>query len=269
MFKNYKNFAFRALRALFPRIVKFRREKGSTNKPVRRPNEQDDLLEKTMGWWKHDEFTKIKRFKHLRWLGFTLYKYPYYETHCDHYLNPADDLVAVLKDMIHDKIIPELNENSKVLEPGCSVGRNLLSLQEVFNCEVYGVDISAKAIKLAKEEIWKDRKNHNFYTENVLTTQFFKEFRDNYFDLIVIRNHLLNIPLSREKKDYVESLKRIGKELVVFEKMKENYNEIDIAADGRYALSWDNWSVEYELEEYHSPNTYELKAGEKVFFNKT
>lgn len=70
-----------------------------------------------------------------------------------------------------------LNSSSRVLEIGCSYGKNLNYLNENFGCECYGIDPSEKAI------------NHGskIYPElnlNVGTADDIK-FSDEYFDMVI------------------------------------------------------------------------------------
>jgi len=246
-----------------PRIVQV---KNNENNNPRKATEQDDLVEKAISWWKNDEYTKVQKFKNLRWLGLTFFRIPYYETVKGIYFKPAIDLVKIVKKMQKDKIIPSLDKNSKIFESGCNVGRNLYYLQKAFNCEVVGIDISQQAIDIAKNKIWKNREKYEFHIGNVLTTDFFDQFTDNYFDLVFTRWHLIHIPLSAEKKKYVESLKRISKILVLLEPVRQNCNEVELYQDGRYTLSWDDWVSEYNLKEYKSNLLTKRKDNTKAFY---
>ena len=81
------------------------------------------------------------------------------------------------------------------------------------------------------KENFKNLDNIFFETCNVLKTNYFNKLSDNFFDVIIVRNHLLNIPFSSNKIDYVEKLKQKSKCLISFFKkiifkqmffMKEN-----------------------------------------------
>ena len=255
------------VRAFIPRVVSVKRQPG--NNPERIPTTEDDLIEKAVSWWKEDEYTKVERFKHLEWLGFTLIRWPYHETIEGNYFGSARDLGVVLKELQNLGVVPPLGKESNIFEPGCNVGKNLFQIQEEYGCRVTGLDISQKAIQIAKNKIWKNRRNYQFFVDNALTTDLFAQFEDNFFDLTLTRWHLIHIPLSDAKRKYVENLKRISKCLVIFEPVKEGTHEIQLYQDGKYCLSWDDWPREYNLTEYDSPAVQMLREGTtKVFYWK-
>lgn len=228
---------------------------------------KDDLTEKTMEWWEKDLFTKIKRYYLLKWLGITWIKFPVYESLDKNYFRDTSDILEVIEELQKNKIIPDLCKVSKVLEPGCSVGQNLWQIKKKFDCQIYGVDISEEAIKRAKD-IFKNKKNCFFEKHNVLTTNYFEKLNNNYFDLILIRNHLLNMPPSNLKKNYVELLKKKTKCLVVMEQVKDNYLT-EVYHDGKYVLAWENWSKEYNLKEFSLKNLKiftKLRPSERVYY---
>lgn len=254
----------RIITAFIPRIVKVRRERSPEKSLA---NETHDLIDKAVFWWKYDQYAKVKRFKHLRLFGFTLLKWPYYETIEGNYWKPANDIVQLVKEMQESGIISTLDEYSKIFEPGCNVGRNLYYLQQEFNCEVVGLDISEKAIEIAEQKIWKGRRRYKFCVDNALTTDFFNKLDNNTFDLVITRGHLMHIPLSDAKRKYVETLKRIGRTLVILEPVREGLHEIHLYQDGTYCLSWDDWALEYGLREYRSPTVSSFGGGTRVFFS--
>jgi len=254
------------IETIIPKIVKVRREKNCQN-PLSFPTENDDLVNDAVSWWKNDQYAKVKRFRHVRWLGRTIFKLPYYETIEGNYFKPSDDIVNIIKEIQKAQIVPYLNKSSKIFEPGCNVGRNLFSLQEAFDCEVVGLDISEKAIDIAQNKIWKQRSRYTFYVDNALTTNFFNNIADNAFDLVITRWHLIHIPRSSEKAIYVKQLKRIGKVLVLLEPVKEGCHEVQLYSNGTYTLSWDDWGKEYGLKEFH-PDTISLEGNTKIFFFK-
>lgn len=250
----------KAIRKLIPKVS---REKGfDANKiPC---SMDDDLIDHAVSWWKEDKYTKAKRFICLKWLGKTIIKIPYTESIKNNYYKPADDIVHIVNEMQYSNIIPKLDSSSIVFEGGCNIGRNLLYLQDALNCRVEGIDISEKAIDIANNEIWKNRQNYKFYIGNVLTTDFFSKIEDNEYDLAFTRWHLVHIPKTREKLEYVNNLKRIAKTLILFEPVKEGKKGVHLYHDKSYALSWDDWSNDYSMTEYESK--IKLPDDTKVFY---
>jgi len=217
-------------------------------------------------WWKYDEYTKVRRERRLRFLGITLWKRAYYRTIKGVYWSCANDLVMILGEMERLGILPAIDERSKVLEPGCNVGRNLFAIQRRYGCRVSGIDISRKAIEIAQNDIWRFMTRANFYVEDVLDTDFFDRIRENQFDLVFTRWHLVHLPRSTVKSQYIETLKRVGKIFIAFEPLKEGRQDTEFYSDGKYCLSWDDWVGEYGLEEYKSKNVCKLGNLTHVFY---
>jgi len=254
------------LNKVIPRLVKIRR-KGSQSNPYVVAGEDHDLVERAVDWWKDDKYSKVKRYKYFQWLGIEWFKLPYYESIEEAYLKPADDFVSLVGDLISQGIVCPLDDGSRVFEPGCNVGRNLLFLQDKYNCHVEGLDISAEAIRKAEEKVWNARSKYKFTVENALTGNFFDSIPDNAYDFVFTRWHLIHIPLSDAKKRYVESLKRIAKTVVLVEPVREGTHEVQLYQDGQYCLSWDDWESEYGLKEYKgSPDNAAREGHTGVFY---
>ena len=251
---------------LLPKIIEVKAV--NPGKP-KLPNADDDLINKAVSWWENNEYENVQRYKLIQWFGKTIIKIPFKETVEGNYFKPAHDLVEIIQNMQEDNILSTLNESSKILEPGCNVGRNLYYLSKKYKCEIVGIDISQKAIDIAKNKIWKNYPKCLFYKDNVLTTQFFDQFNDNHFDLVYTRWHLIHIPLSDVKKKYIESLKRISKTLILFEPVRDDRSKTELYHDGQYTLSWDNWCTEYNLKEYQCKKVIKWKDNTKVFYNNT
>lgn len=229
---------------------------------------QDELAIKAADWWENNCYTNLERYQEFVWLGRTIFRKSYKLSVTGAYFKPANDFVEIVEEMQKKNLIYSLSEKSKVLEPGCNVGRNLYYLQKKYQCEVTGIDISEEAIKKASQDIWKKRRMYSFHVANVLETKFFDQFENNHFDLIFTRWHLIHIPHSELKKIYIEKLKRISKSLVLLEPVIEGRNQVELYYEGRYSLSWDSWIKEYGLLEYQSEKTRSLKdsSGTKVFY---
>ncbi|PIQ86752.1 MAG: hypothetical protein COV74_03530 [Candidatus Omnitrophica bacterium CG11_big_fil_rev_8_21_14_0_20_45_26] len=231
-------------------------------------NVRNELAVRAADWWKSDCYTQVDRYRDFVWLGRTIFRKPHKVSITDNYFRPAHDFVDIIKEMQEKQLIFPLSEKSKVLEPGCNVGRNLYYLQNKYRCEVVGIDLSEEAVKKAEQDIWRRREKYSFQVANVLQTDFFDQFEDNYFDLVFTRWHLIHIPRSESKKAYVEKLKRIAKSFVILEPLLEGREKVEFYHNGAYALSWDNWPKEYGLSEYRSKKTTSLKdgGGTKVFY---
>ena len=73
--------------------------------------------------------------------------------------------------------------NIKVLDVGCGGGRHSIQLAKM-GFEVYGIDFSEYAIRVAKENAQKENVIENIYFRvgNVLELSF----EENFFDIIII-----------------------------------------------------------------------------------
>ena len=81
-----------------------------------------------------------------------------------------------------------INENSKVLEIGCTNGFSSLEINKITKCNVIGIDINKYSIENAKEKIklnCLDEKKVKFEYGNA---EDLVQFADNTFDLIICGN---------------------------------------------------------------------------------
>jgi ubiquinone/menaquinone biosynthesis C-methylase UbiE len=233
-------------RFLLPRITTTRRIGNVTDDVP-----PEDSLHTSTLWWEQDLYTKIPRKRHFEWLGLKVPISATYSTIKGSYFKSADDLLAVISSMEGNGLIPSLSKQSRVLEPGSSIGRNLRALWKRYGCEVVGLDISEQAVSLAREQVWKGIDKADFQVANVLTTDFFDTIADNHFDLCITRWHLVCLPKSPEKTRYLEQLKRVSKSLVFFEPSgNERKGTIEYSHNGQYCLSFDDWAEDYGLIEF-------------------
>jgi hypothetical protein len=244
-------------KALVPRIVKVRMEtdfKVGATKPT-------DAVQ----WWSQDHYVSFKSMRALRWAGVNWVRWPYHKFP-DAYFAPADDIVALIKEMTAAGIIPALGTTSRVIEGGCNLGRNLWAIRQASGCEVTGMDISPTAIKTAREKIWTKLDRATFILDNVLTSTWFDTVPDGHFDLAFTRWHLIHIPRSPEKTRYLENLKRISKVFVILEPVSaDRAGTIQSQMDGRICHSWDRWGLDYDLTEFQARTPLENTS---VFYSK-
>jgi hypothetical protein len=234
------------LKSVVPRIVKVRVPPRFTSGP---PDPT-----KAVRWWSEDQYVGFESVRALRWLGVNWVKWKY-RKFPDAYFVPATDLVELVNEMSDRGIVPRLTRSSRVVEGGCNLGRNLWALRQAFDCEVTGIDVSAKAIEMARDRIWKNSDRTTLLQDNLLTTKWFESVPDRYFDLALTRWHLIHIPRSPEKSRYIESMKRISKAFVILEPVSvERTGTIQYQMGEQICHSWDDWAREYGLVQY-SPKT--------------
>jgi hypothetical protein len=244
-------------KALVPRIVKVRMPadiKVGAAKP-----------EDAVQWWSQDHYVGFKSMRALRWAGVNWVKWSY-QKFPDAYFAPADDIVALIRELTTAGIVPALDARSRVLEGGCNLGRNLWAIRQAFQCDVTGMDISPTAIKTAREKIWAKLDRVTLVEDNVLTSKWFDGIPDRHFDLAFTRWHLIHIPRGPEKSKYLENLKRISKTFIILEPVSEDRTgTIQCQMDGRICHSWDRWGLDYDLTEYQARTPLENTA---VFYSR-
>lgn len=100
-----------------------------------------------------------------------------------------------------------INENSKVLEIGCTNGFSSIEINKLINCNVIGIDINKNSVENANKKI----------TENGLDSQKISfeygnaedlRFKDNEFDLIICGNAMSFVT---NKIKAIDELKRVLK----------------------------------------------------------
>ncbi len=95
-------------------------------------------------------------------------------------------------------------EGKKILDIGCSHGWFEEFVGEKAK-EVIGIDLNKKDLESARKEV--NKKNVEFRKNSVLDL---KEFKENYFDIIVMFDVIEHIPKNTEKKA-LEEIKRVLK----------------------------------------------------------
>ena len=226
----------------------------------------EDVVHTPTEWWEKAKYADVERPRTLEWLGLKMQIPAYRRSIKDSYLQPAHDLVDVISQMQGSGIIPTLSPESKLFEPGCNVGRNLLYLRKKFGCEVVGMDISQDAIDIATNEVWKGYDRAVFLVDNVVTSSYYEAIEDNSFDLCITRWLLVHIPKSEQKTRFIEQLKRISKALVILEPFQEEQQGvIEYYHGGDYCFSYDNWEDDYGLKVFETSSS--LGGHTTVFYS--
>jgi hypothetical protein len=119
----------------------------------------------------------------------------------------------------HAKVRLRINLNGEVTAVQISGATSLHQLQNKYNCQVVGVDRDAKAIGVARNEAFKNVPDADFYVEDVLNTNLFETYPDNYFSHCFCISHLVHLQIGKKKDDLIASLKRISRNVVVYERV--------------------------------------------------
>ena len=109
---------------------------------------------------------------------------------------------------------------NRVLEVGCNQGRNLLAMQNVFECECFGIEPN----KSARESI----KNKNVIISNNIVDAFADDipFENSFFDLVFTSVVLIHIPNDKLEK-CIDEIYRVSRNYILtIEYFSPNNEEI-------------------------------------------
>ena len=170
-------------------------------------------------YWREALYSDILNSMTIYIFGIRVLRIYYYSSLKDIYLYRSNkQFIQTLNEMIEDEVIDPIEESSKILEGGCNIGGVLKSLNEEFGCEVHGFDISDKAIREGKS-FFRDNEKFNLFTADALNHEFLDNYEDNYFTHVFCVAHLVHVPNGEDKRKYIEQLKRVGSNVVFFERI--------------------------------------------------
>lgn len=175
-------------------------------------------LSENQNYWKKTEYTNKNHTLNILFLGFKIIQFKFFVKTTDKYFKrDTKYLIEPLKEMISKKIIDPINSESKILEVGCNAGRIIKDLNEIYDCQCLGIDISEEAISKGKN-ILEGNKKIDLKVIDVLNYSWFNNFEKEHFTHIISSSHLVHVPNCKEKTKYINELKRIGINLIFFEK---------------------------------------------------
>ncbi len=100
-----------------------------------------------------------------------------------------------------------INENSKILEIGCTNGFSSLEINKLTNCNVIGIDINQNSVDNAKKRIKENGLNPKKISFEYGNAEELR-FKDNEFDLIICGNAMSFVS---NKSKAINELKRVLK----------------------------------------------------------
>jgi len=221
----------------------------------------NDVVEKSVLWWKENKYTKIIRQKHIPVLT-NLFgiKWKYKESIYGNYFKQKNSKIFLKAINNFCKLKNfRLGDESNLFEPGSNCGRNLKILFDRYNSNCYAFDISQEAIDILEQKVFAGIDNKVFTSVgNILKSNYLDKFEDNYFDLVFTHGFLMHLPIIPEKKKLIESLKRIAQHIIIFELYDKNKTgTYTFYNNNEYCLSYDNYES-YGLK-YQPDADYEKK----------
>jgi SAM-dependent methyltransferase len=136
----------------------------------------------------------------------------------------------------HRKTLP-LHAGALVFEPGCNAGRYLFYFADRYGCRVFGADVYAPAIDVAKCIALFP--GEQFIVTDLVTGKMLEAFSDRHFDMVFLSSHLAHvIHLPGGVKKYLERLMRISKTVIFVEKL-EHETQVAAVQLGFWTLPWE------------------------------
>jgi ubiquinone/menaquinone biosynthesis C-methylase UbiE len=129
-----------------------------------------------------------------------------------------------------------LNSNSKVLELGCNLARNLLWAYTKYRCYVTGYDINKESIEKNKDRF---KEKGDFYIADLRDASILQKYKNDSFDLGITMGFLMHIPQSKNKEFLISELLRICKRVCIFEIF--NPNRKDMLLENEWSLSFEDY----------------------------
>lgn len=135
---------------------------------------------------------------------------------------------GVSRTELNEEFIGDFDRSIKILEAGCSLGNQLLGLQQMGFKNLYGVEINRYAVQQSKS----NTKDINI----IYGSAFDIPFRDAFFDLVFTSGVLIHIaPADIERA--LKEIYRCSKEYIWgFEYYADNYTEVSYR--GHNNLLW-------------------------------
>lgn len=157
-----------------------------------------------------------------------------------------------------------INENSKVLEIGCTNGFSSIEINKLTNCNIIGIDINKNSIDNANSRILENGLNPEKISFEYGNAEDLR-FKDNEFDLIICGNAMSFVS---DKNKAIHELKRVLKpngfisivpiwyvntpnKKIISKVNKELGFEINCTFEKNW-LSYDKWDLELYYKKNYS-----------------
>lgn len=177
-------------------------------------------MSKDQEFWRHSLDTQVDRFVDVVVANRPLFTMSYRTSLGEIYLTRDNSaFFSALDELIAKQLIPPVLSGDRVLEPGCNVGAVLRGIKNRFGCEVYGVDISSRAIQFAREYVFSKDFRAQLDVGDVLDVGVFARFPGQHFSHVVCVAHLAHVPSGPAKDAYIRELQRISRCIVLYERV--------------------------------------------------
>lgn len=140
--------------------------------------------------------------------------------------------------IINEHFPNAFDKNSKFLEIGCNLAKNLRESLQLFNCHCTGIDINEEAIE--KNKIFFGDMGE-FILADLRIDNVLNNYEDNYFDFGWSSGFLMHIERGSEKTKLIENFTRVCKKALIYELYSETLK--DGHYDNEYVLSYDDYKL--------------------------
>lgn len=124
---------------------------------------------------------------------------------------------GISRTKLNQEFLGELDPKSKILEIGCNQALQLVKLNEIGFCNLWGLEINQKALKIAR---------NNLSFNLIFGTAFDIPFKNNFFDLVFTSGVLIHIS-PKDLPPAIDEMYRTSKRYIwCFEYFSEECQEI-------------------------------------------
>ncbi len=172
---------------------------------------------KNIGWASHDKKITLKFLKRKL---FTVSLKEGIELSAEHFYfsrNPAEIINAfkIISKRVGYKI--KIKFGASIFEPGCGCARILYYLSDRYGAKCYGLDVYEPAVEVAKSaNIFGDVVVEHGDAMELANVE---HLADKAFEMIICSSYLGHIIHMDGAIDYIKSLVRIGKEIVIIDRL--------------------------------------------------
>ena len=161
-----------------------------------------------------------------------------------------------------------LDQDSRVIEFGCAMSRNLIEAATRYKCNITGIDIAQEPIDKCNQMIYpQNPEKKSFFKGNLRTAKLLKQFDDNQFDLGICDHFLMCIAAGEEKKELISEITRICKGVwfhEMFGEAQADYGEANAVQSGEDLRLYDERLISVLKNASESSPT---RAGTNLYVN--
>ena len=142
----------------------------------------------------------------------------YIERNSDDFDESFKKKFGITRTLLNKQFLSKLDRNTRILEVGCNIGKQLSLLNAIGFDNLWGIEINKKALDIAKQN-----KNINVIFGSATDIPF----KDGFFDLVFTSGVLIHIPPDSLDTVMSEMHRATGRYIWGFEYFSEKLEEIE------------------------------------------